>query len=321
MLNFYKKCLNEFVPKKLKELAGLSIGLRQSLLLKAMEKYGLATINDVFDYIVKTEGIDISKANVYKSLKKTIENDLKSFTGKSGKLGTRYYLRDGITEVPIDQVEENKDGSVKNKYAIKYYLIGGNAHVHGAKILDEIGIRFIPQKLNVIQWKIEEIPKNNQKNRIGIIVERNKNQFVSIHASATDIPINVLIGRYDEKSKYIPNNKVIGNRCSYLFFKDNTISMIQENKRDFHTLVKIDKNKNISILDNSSNGTYYAPATNQHLEFIRKCETDIGTIQPKKNHLFSKPKNWIKVDKEIDTLNSSIFIKLGAVVLYIGPIE
>ncbi|MCK6598098.1 MAG: hypothetical protein L6Q37_07010 [Bdellovibrionaceae bacterium] len=111
------------MPKKLKELSSLNIGTRHRLVFEAIEKFGLASIADVLDYLSSEQQIDLSKTNVRNSFKKTLENDLKSMIGINGKLGIKYFLRDKMTEIPIDQIEENDDGTVKNKYHIKYYLL------------------------------------------------------------------------------------------------------------------------------------------------------------------------------------------------------
>ncbi len=247
------------MPKKLKELADLNIGLRHHLVLEALEKYGLSSISQVVEYVCDKANISKVKKNVFSSLKKTIENDLKSFSGSDGVLGIKYYRRDGVTEVSLEDIEENKDGSIKNKYSIKYYIIGGNFHIPGAALLSSVNASFIPQKIKSILWKIEEVPSDNQKGRIGIILDTHDSKFISIHFNGDDVEVNIAISRTKESLESFTFNEKYGKRCSFLSFKNQSISRAVENTRDFHALIKFRADKKISIKDSSTNGTFFVP--------------------------------------------------------------
>ena len=61
------------MPKKLKELSKLTIGLRHRLVFEAVESYGLATISDVLSYVEKHADIDTKNPNARATLKKRLK--------------------------------------------------------------------------------------------------------------------------------------------------------------------------------------------------------------------------------------------------------
>ena len=142
------------MPKKLDELRDLNIGQRQHLVLKAVRERGPVTINDVLESIILSMNIEATK-NVRSALRRAVENDLKSLTGLTGVLGVSYYYRDGLTKVSDKDLEENEDGGVKNKYCIKYYVIGGKSQIPGLSLLEGSNIGIEMPNVLVSSVKVE----------------------------------------------------------------------------------------------------------------------------------------------------------------------
>lgn len=251
------------MPKKLSELKFLSIGLRQNAVMEAVEKIGLASIGDVLGYLSNKFEINLSKTNVKSTLKKSVENDLRSFAGINGKLGIKYYERDGETEVSIEEVDEEKDGSVKNKYNIKYYIVGSETHIRGAQLLIDNGIQFFPQRGSTPSWSVSDLRAPIEKGKIVFIFQFH-GVFIGIYVDANEIPFRIIIGgithieRLQETIKNFREDK-IHLKTSLLLVPDRFVNKPVPGESYGHAMIECHRDPHeVSIYDlDSTSGTRY----------------------------------------------------------------
>jgi hypothetical protein len=331
------------MPKKLKELAELNIGTRHRLVLEAMEKYGLATVADVLNYVCAQKSIDLKKENVKASLKKTIENDLKSLTGTNNKLGVKYYLRDNSTEVSINQVEENTDGSIKNKYNIKYYIIGGDHQVPGLSLLADSDVEIEFPRKSIMDIRIDPAYEINKSENFNIVFQKNGDKFYSVNFKPDEIPIGFVICRsYKETTPFDLIGKEFGLRNFKINLGHASIDRYLPEIRVGHAYIKITADNTIEIQDlNSLNGTYYSPVSKNmaDLMFSKKItfpgrtaktkakitysprpsvDEDIENLSFDSVYPFHNEYEWQKIREKVQLEDGRYLIKVGAFIFFIG---
>jgi hypothetical protein len=311
------------MPKKLKELSRLTIGLRHRLVFEAVENYGLATILDVLSYVVTHADLDIRKSNVKATLKKTIENDLRSFIGGKGKLSVRYYYRDGVMEVPSAEIEENKDGSVKNKYCIKYYIIGGGIQVPGVSLLNGFGIQLLPPNSRIVKIKVNPANLVEDTNRCTIVFEKNGHEFNAINFDSLDLPLGFLIcGPNSDISDSQKITEQFGTRTVIL--KMNHISIERysiASKKSGHAYLQISKDKKIEVIDNGSlNGTYYSEISNEKRDLIFSVPSReiLSNTLFRSYYPFQNEKKWKQIKDKVHLKDDGYLIRTGEVIFYVG---
>lgn len=325
------------MPKKLKELSRLTIGLRHRLIFEAVENYGLATIADVLNYVAGQADLDIRKANVKATLKKTIENDLRSFIGGKGKLSVRYYHRDGVTEVPSADIEENKDGTVKNKYSIKYYIIGGGIQIPGVALLDGCGVHLEPLNSRITKLKVDPAHLVKEANRYTIVFEKSGNDFNAVNFDVQDLPIGFLI--CGPNSDFPSRKKLAdqyGMRTVILKFDHISVDRYSiEASKTGHIYLCITEDQKIELVDcNSLNKTFYCEITSERrdLIFSEKIRNPITSKIHNKNtpllnvdempfesyFPFRNMKPWKQVKEEITLKGDGYLIKIGDIVFFVG---
>ncbi|MEK6775155.1 MAG: hypothetical protein AABY64_14535 [Bdellovibrionota bacterium] len=311
------------MPKKLKELSKLTIGLRHRLVFEAVENYGLATISDVLSYVVKHADLDTRKSNVKATLKKTIENDLRSFIGGKGKLSVRYYHRDGVMEVPSAEIEENKDGTVKNKYCIKYYIIGGGIQVPGVSLLNGFGVQLMPPNNRIIKIKVDPAYLVEDSNRCTVVFEKNGNEFSAINFDLQDLPLGFLIcGPNSDLSSTKKITDQFGLRT--VIIKMDHISVeryLIGSKKNGHAYFGITEDQKIEIFDNGSlNGTYYGEISNEKRDLIFSSppSKDLGNTLFSSYYPFQNKKTWKQVKSKICLKDDGYLVKTGEVIFYVG---
>lgn len=311
------------MPKKLKELSRLTIGLRHRLVFEAVENYGLATISDVLSYVATHADLDIRKTNVKATLKKTIENDLRSFIGGKGKLSVRYYHRDGVMEVPSAEIEENKDGTVKNKYCIKYYIIGGGIQVPGVSLLNGFGVQLLPPNSRIIKLKVNPANLVEEGNRCTIVFEKNGNEFNAINFDSQDLPLGFLI--CGPNSDFSASKKItdqFGIRTVILKMDHISIERYSiGSKKNGHAYLKISEDRKIEIFDNGSlNGTYYSEISSEKrdLIFSSPSRENFSNTLFSSYYPFQSKKTWKQINDKIYLKDDGYLIKTGEVVFYVG---
>lgn len=311
------------MPRKLKELSKLTIGLRHRLVFEAVESYGLATISDVLSYVEKHADIDSRKPNVRATLKKTIENDLRSFIGGKGKLSVRYYHRDGVMEVPSAEIEENKNGTVKNKYCIKYYIIGGGIQVPGVSLLNGFGVQLLPLNNRIIKIKVNPAYLVEDANRWTVVFQRNGNEFNAINFDLQDLPLGFLICGPNSDFSF---NKKIADQFGIrtVIIKMDHISVEQYllgSKKNGHAYFSITEDQTIEICDNGSlNGTYYSEISNEKrdLIFSDKSIKGLGNTPFNSYYPFQNKKPWKQIKDKIRLKDEGFLIKSGDIIFYVG---
>lgn len=331
------------MPKKLKELSDITIGTRHRLVFEAMEKYIVATVSDVLNYVCMQNNIDLTKANVKASLKKTIENDLKSLIGADNKLGVKYYLRDNETEVPIDQIEENQDGSIKNKYNIKYYIIGGEVQAPGLNLLSNSNVKIDLPKKMIMNLRVDPAYNVRESKQMHIVFQKNGNEFYSVNFKDDEFPIGFIICRnYKESTPFDLINKDFGLRNFKIVLDHASVDRYLPEIRAGHAHIKCNSNNTIEIQDlNSLNGTYYSVVSKNmaDLMFSKKIThpeskakraakytysprpsvtENLDSLSFDSYYPFHNEKEWQKVHGKICLANSGYLIKVGSVIFYIG---
>lgn len=307
------------MPKKLNELKNLTIGQRQSLVLDAVSKNGLASISTVITYVADKSNISLVKKNVHQSFKKSIETDLKSFTGLNGKLGIKYYLRDSETEVPLDEIQENTDGSIKNIYNLKYYLIGGGIDVEGGKLLEKVAVKLFPPSKNMIVWKVGSLEKFTTLNKWHCVFKSSAAELISINCDIDSAPLSFIIGRFDESTNIKLESSNLGIRDSVLAIGHQSVSRFKDNLHGYHAKISINADYTFTISDNSSTGTYVCEATHKDCNNLNKYKSPANrTFMPKKDDLFNQTKSWEKVENQLTIGTLAIFLKFGEVVIFFG---
>lgn len=310
------------MPKKLRELKNLTIGQRQGLVLDAVSKNGLASISTVVDYVAQKSDIDITKKNVLQSFKKTIETDLKSFIGVNGKLDIKYYLRDSETEVSLEDVQENEDGSIKNIYNLKYYLKGSGTDVEGAKILEKLSAKFVPLNKNIILWKIGGLENFVNQNKWHCVLETNEAELISINCDTDSAPLNLVVGRFEESPNKIIETLNLGVRSSILSLNHQSVSRVKDGLESYHAKISINADYTITITDKSSAGTYICVATDTDCINLKKYKSPKNvTFMPKKDYPFIKNKDWDKIEDTLTINKAAVFLKFGEVVVFVGKIS
>lgn len=256
------------MPKILPELKKLKIGMRQSSILDAIKKYEIASVSEIIEFIQKKYDLDLSKKNVYQSIRRTIEKDLNSFCGIDGVLEKMYLDKKMGEEVPIDELKLDKNGDVKNIYNIKYYIAEGTLRIKGANLLQRYGLNFITQKSSIPEWEIYELNQGLKKDSIVILISIG-NEYIALSTSQEEIPFRILIGRSSAsvnvkklKSEII---REYGDKTSILTLNHNTVSGILTERGNGHLTIEFKNDPNRVFINdlNSVNGTYWAP-----MEFI-----------------------------------------------------
>lgn len=327
------------MPKKLKELSSLSMGLRHRLVFEAVEKFGLASIADVLDYIASEQNINLSSRNVKESLKKTVENDLKALIGVSGKMGVKYYYRDGLTEVPLDQIEENQDGSTKNKYNVKYYLLGGSNRIPGVNLLESSDVKIeIPNK-SIMNLKVDRAFSVKEKKLLNIVFQKNGNEFYAVNFDENELPLGFLICRnYGELTPFLSIQKNLGNRNFRISLSHTSIERFLPEIRLGHCHINISPNKEFTITDlGSLNGTYFSKTSKNMVDLIfskkitypqkkasikypprPRVDEDIDKMEFDKYYPFHNEFDWVKVNSSVSLPVDGYLIKVGKIIFYIG---
>lgn len=323
------------MPKKLKELSKLTIGLRHRLIFEAVENYGLVTIADVLNHVSTKADIDIRKSNVMATLKKSVENDLRSFIGGKGKLSVRYYQRDGLTEVPTENIEENKDGSVKNKYCIKYYLIGGGIQIPGVSLLSGYGIQLESPNFRIVKLQVDPAHRVEDLSKYTLVFEKNGYQFSAINFNKEDFPIGFLVGR--TSSELPPSKKLIdkfGTRTCLLKFEHVSIDRYSiDSAKSGHAYIKITENGEIEITDHDSlNGTSYCEVSKEMRKLIFSdlaIDENKKTSKSPKAASFDKLKfqdyypfhnktAWNPINSKILLRGDGYLVRTGEITFFVG---
>jgi len=248
------------MPKRKDELP-LKIGDRQRAVIKAVERIGLASVAEVLSYVSREFNIELSDTSVRSTLTRSIQNDLKSLTGT---IDVRYFRRDGETEVPIDEVEIDSNGNVKNKYDLRFYIIGSETDIKGSSFLRDTGIQFFRQKSNLPTWAVSDL-RGSEKNRVHIILQTGL-KFISLSTSNDDLPFKVLIGRQVSEKK-LPEYRdsvlsKFGLKTALLLLPDSLIQGWDGRRKFGHGLIEFGRELGtVRVFDIGGADVYYKPVT------------------------------------------------------------
>lgn len=326
------------MPKRLSELRDLSIGQRQDLVLKTVREKGPVSVRDILETIVATMSINVT-ANVKSTLRRSIENDLKSLIGLKGVLDVSYYYKDGITKVPDDKIEEDEKGRIKNKYCLKYYLLGGKSHIPGLGLFEGSSVSVEIPRVLTPSIRVESAYNVKSKNSFSIVVEKNGNEFIAVNFSAEDLPVGFLICRNYKDTEPLQNTaEKFGQRTFRMKINHISVDRNIPEVKDGHAYIKISSRGEIEITDfNTLNGTFVSKVSknmtdlifSKKITFPKKqaniiypprppIESDLENMVFDDYYPFHNEFEWNKVNEQIKLSGSGFLVKLGSVIIYIG---
>lgn len=326
------------MPKKLRELKDLGIGQRQLLVLKAVREKGPVAIAEVLETVIMEMDIAVTK-NSKSSLRRAIENDLKSLIGSKGVLGISYYYKDGVTRVRDEDIEEDEKGRVKNKYCLKYYMIGEKSQIPGLSLFEGSNISVEIPRLLTPSIRVESAYNIKSKDSLSIVLQKNGNDFFAINLDKNDLPVGFLICRNYKDMVLLPHiNEKFGQRSFRMKIDHISIDRSIPDVRFGHAYIKILPAGEIEVTDfNSLNGTYVSKASKNmtDLIFSKKIkfppkvakiiypprpplDSDLDKMPFDDYYPFHNESEWEKINGRVVLKGSGFLIKMGSIVIYVG---
>lgn len=326
------------MPKKRDELKDLTIGQRQQLVFKAVQERGPITIGDVLEFIISTMDIKDSK-EVRSTLRRAIENDLRSNIGKNGAFGVSYYYKDGLTKVEDKDLEENENGTIKNKYCVKYYIIGGKSQIQGLSLLDGSNIKVEIPRLLTSSIKVDSAYNAKSGNSFSIVLEKNGNEFSALNFHEDELPLGFLICR--DYKDMVPLDEIAaqyGQRSFRMKISHISLERSIPNVRPGHVYVKINPGGIFEITDfKSLNGTFFSKASKNMIDLIfskklalakkqakrvfsprPSVDTDLEKMPFDDYYPFHNETEWERIHQQVNLECPGFLLKVGSIIIYVG---
>lgn len=310
------------MPKRRAEFKDIGQAERERAIIEIVQRNGMASVDDVVEALASRFELTLSDLLAKAALKKSVRIYLQKSAERRDIFGRAYFKKgsDNPEKVPDEDLERDEEGKVRNKYSVKYFLLGSDDHLPGGNLISEIGGLFLSHTDSngsfSIEWQISRFLESKSKHFYFVFVGKH-GRYISLTAPLADAPFTLIVGRLKQGHKYAPETSELAGdfkRPSLLLLDDISMSAPKRDEKPGHGILHINADGSAFIEDlNSTNGTFYIEAKPTDSTKINKLSQDADlaiTAKRADSVIDSYKGSWIKVSDKIK-LKLPAFIRFG----------